>query len=260
VKLRGNALIGLSANFASKAAGPNHLMSVNEITKEPPMKINSKSVVFSAIAVMTLYVLYHNERFLVDSTHPVWQHYQAFKWWLLPHGVFGAIVLLFAPLQFSDRLRQRFTKAHRVMGRLYVVGAFILAPLGAYIQYYQERMGAPRSFTILAVVDAVMLFGTTALAFLFAFKRKIALHRQWAIRSYAVALVFIGGRFVLGVTGWEALGVEIAQAMIWSCLALSVVLADISIHWKEICSALSVPVRSRVSQKQTAPDRAVRVT
>ena len=221
------------------------------------MKINAKYAVFSVIAVMTLYVLYHNERFLIDSSHPVWQHYEPFKWWLLPHAVFGAIVILFAPLQFSDRLRQRFTRSHRVMGRLYVAGAFILAPLGAYIQYYQERMGAPRSFTVLAIVDAVMLVGATALAFLFAVKRKIALHRQWATRSYAIALVFIGGRFVLGVTGWEVLGVEIVQAIIWSCLALSMVLADVSIHWKEIRSALSTPVRSRVSRKQTVPEGVV---
>ncbi len=170
------------------------------------MKINSKYVVFSVIALMSLYVMYHNERFLIDSSHPAWQHYAPFKWWLLPHGIFGAIVLLFAPLQFSERLRQRFTKTHRVMGRLYVAGALLLAPLGAYIQYYQERMGAPRSFTILGIVDASMLMGATALAFLFAFKRKIALHRQWATRSYAIALVFIGGRFILGITGWEALG------------------------------------------------------
>src|SRR6185295_18727044 len=200
------------------------------------MKINAKHVTLSVIAIASLYVLYHNERFLIDGSHPAWQHYAPFKWWLLPHGIFGAIVLLFAPLQFSERLRQRYIKAHRVMGRLYVVGALALAPMGAYIQYYQERMGAPRSFTILAIVDAAMLMGATLLAFLFAFKRKIALHRQWATRSYAIALVFIAGRFVLGVTGWEALGVEIAQAIIWSCLALSVVLADVSIHWKEIRS------------------------
>jgi hypothetical protein len=223
------------------------------------MKVNAKYVVFSVIAVMCTYVLYHNERFLVEPTNPIWQHYEPFKWWLLPHGVFGAIVILFAPLQFSDRLRQRFTRAHRVMGRLYVIGAFTLAPLGAYIQYYQERMGAPRSFTILAIVDAVMLVSATALALLFAVKRKIALHRQWVTRSYAIALVFIGGRFVLGVTGWEVLGVEIAQAIIWSCLALSVVLADVSIHWKEIRSALSTPVRSGVT-KQAVPDRAVTAT
>src|ERR1044071_1309751 len=203
------------------------------------MKVNAKHVVCSAIAIASLYVMYHNERFLVDSSHPAWQHYAPFKWWLLPHGIFGAIVLLFAPLQFSDRLRQRYTKAHRIMGRLYVVGALGLAPLGAYIQYYQERMGAPRSFTVLGVVDAAMLMGTTLLAFLFAFKRKIALHRQWATRSYAVALVFIAGRFVMGVTGWEQLGIEIVQAIIWSCLALSMVFADVAIHWREIKSAFS---------------------
>src|SRR6476661_7307514 len=213
------------------------------------MKIKAKYVVFTVIALASAYVMYHNERFLVDSSNPAWQHYGPFKWWLLPHGVFGAIVLLFAPLQFSDRLRQRFTKSHRVLGRMYVVGAFVLAPLGAYIQYYQERMGAPRSFTVLGCVDAVMLMTATFLAFLFAFKRKIALHRQWATRSYALALVFIGARFVMGVTGWERLGVEIVQAVIWSCLALALVLADISIHWREIKSALSKSAKATVTSK-----------
>ena len=213
------------------------------------MKLNAKYVVFSIIGLASAYVLYHNERFVVQPSNPAWQHYAPFKWWLLPHAVFGTIVLLFAPFQFSNRLRQRFTKAHRVMGRLYVVGALLLAPLGAYIQYFQERFGAPRSFTVLAGVDALMLMGATSLAFLFAFKRKIALHRQWATRSYAVALVFIGGRFVMGVTGWEALGVEMVQAIIWSCLALSVVLADVSIHWNEIRAALTIRVKSPASPK-----------
>lgn len=214
------------------------------------MKINAKYVVFAVIGIMSTFVLYHNERFLIDSSHPAWQRYESFKWWLLPHAVFGAIVLLFAPLQFSDRLRQRFTKTHRVMGRLYVLGAFVLAPLGAYIQYYQERTGMPRSFTVLAIVDAAMLMGATGLAFLFAVRRKIALHRQWATRSYSIALVFITGRFVMGVTGWETLGIEIVQAIIWSCLALSVVFADISIHWREILAALSVSKKPRVPSEQ----------
>jgi hypothetical protein len=220
------------------------------------MKLKAKYVVFSMIAVATAYVMFHNERFLIDSKHPVWQHYESFKWWLLPHGIFGAIVLLFAPFQFSDRLRRQFTKAHRVMGRFYVIGALGLAPLGAYIQYFQERMGAPRSFTVLALVDAAMLMGVTMMAFVFAFKRKIALHRQWATRSYAVALVFIGGRFVMGVTGWETLGVEIVQAIIWSCLALAVPLADLSLNWRELRSRSAATVKTAVSQ--SVPDRIVR--
>ena len=215
------------------------------------MKLNAKTVVFIVISLASLYVLYHNERFLVEPENPVWQRYESFKWWLLPHGLFGAIVLLFAPLQFSDRLRQRFTKAHRVMGRLYVVGALFCAPLGAYIQYYLERTGAPRSFTILAVVDAAMLMGTSLLAFVFAYRRKIALHRQWATRSYAVALVFIAGRFVLGVTGLETHGVEIVQAIIWSCLALSVPAADVALHWRDLRATSAVRVRPAAPRKQS---------
>jgi hypothetical protein len=222
------------------------------------MKVNAKYVVFSAIAAASVYVLYHNERFLVQADHPAWQRYETFKWWLLPHGIFGAIVLLFAPFQFSNRLRQRFTRAHRIMGRLYVVSALALAPMGAYIQYFQERSGAPRSFTILAVIDAALLMGTTLMAFFFAFRRKIALHKQWATRSYAVALVFIAGRFVMGVTGWEMLGVEIVQAIIWSCLVLAVPLADLSLHWNEIKSALSKRAKTVVPQKAVVAEPAVR--
>lgn len=217
------------------------------------MKLKAKYVVFLLIAIATAYVMFHNERFLVDSKHPAWQHYESFKWWLLPHGIFGAIVLLFAPFQFSDRLRQRFTKAHRVMGRFYVVGALGLAPLGAYIQYFQERMGAPRSFTVLGIVDATMLMSITIIAFVFAFRRKIALHRQWATRSYAVALVFIGARFFLGVTGWEKLGIEIVQAVIWSCMALAVPVADFALNWRELRSRSAAGVKAAMPSKPDLP-------
>ena len=220
-------------------------------------RLNAKYVVFSGIAVMMAYVLYHNERFLIEPSNPIWEHYEPFKWWLLPHGIFGAIVLLLAPLQFSNRLRRRFTRAHRIVGRLYVVSAFGLAPLGAYIQYYEERMGFPRSFTVLAIVDAAMLMTTTAIAFLFAYKRKIAQHRQWVTRSYAVALVFIGGRFVLGVTGWEQLGVEIVQAIIWACLAMSILFADIANNWLELRTAVSAPAKARVPANQNLSEPAV---
>lgn len=221
------------------------------------MKLNAKYVVFTGIAIMMGYVLYHNERFLIEPENPIWRHYGNFKWWLLPHGVFGALVLLSAPLQFSERLRKRFTRAHRITGRLYVVGVFVLAPLGAYIQYYEERLGFPRSFTVLAVVDALMLIVTTAVAFLFAYRRKIAQHRQWVTRSYSVALVFITGRFVMGVTGWELLGVEIVQAIIWSCLALSVLMADIANNWREIRVSLSEPHKARVPMNPTVGEAVV---
>ncbi len=79
------------------------------------VRLNAKYVVFSLIAVMTVYVLWHNERFLIEPANPIWQHYAKIKWLLLPHGLFGAIVLLLAPLQFSERLRKHYVMQLHIM-------------------------------------------------------------------------------------------------------------------------------------------------
>ncbi|HEU4434386.1 MAG TPA: DUF2306 domain-containing protein [Pyrinomonadaceae bacterium] len=213
------------------------------------VKVNAKYVVFTAITLATIYVLWNNERFVVQPDHPAWTHYAPFKWVLLPHALFGSIVLLSAPFQFSDRLRARFPKLHRIMGRAYILGVYVLAPTGAYIQYFQERMGAPRSFTILAIVDAALIIGTTTLAGYFAFKRKLGVHRQWATRSYAVALVFIFARVFIGLTGAGAMGVEMVQAVIWSCLVAAVPVADVALHWKDLRSAATKPANRVVAAK-----------
>ena len=43
-----------------------------------------KHLLFLLIALMMLVVLVR-DRILLDSQHPVWKHYEPFKWWLLPH-------------------------------------------------------------------------------------------------------------------------------------------------------------------------------
>ena len=218
-----------------------------------PQGLRTKHFVFAGIAVMAAYVLYHNERFLLDPAHPVWQHYEPFKWWLLPHGLAGACALLLAPMQFSDRLRRRFTRLHRVTGRIYVTAALILAPLGAYIQFLDEAQGASRSFTVATVIDAAILMTTTGIGFIFALKRMIPQHRQWMTRSYAVSLVFIEVRVILGVTGWDQpFNWEITEAVVWGCLALSILIGDLANQWYELRSA-----RPRLAAIQAAQTVAV---
>ena len=78
---------------------------------------------------------------------PIWRHYAEIAFWLVPDAVAGTCALFLAPLQFSERLRKRYTTTHHVVGRIYVVGALVLAPLGAYGQYLAEGSGAPREFT-----------------------------------------------------------------------------------------------------------------
>src|SRR5260370_21733993 len=124
----------------------------------------TKYLLFAAIGLMLAYVIPHDESFLVHPKDPIWQHYEPFKWWLLPHGIAGACALLLGPMQFSDRLRARVRQLHRVAGRIYLACVFVEAPLGLYIQYFQERMGDPRSFSIAAAADAALWLITTGIA------------------------------------------------------------------------------------------------
>ena len=220
-------------------------MATTSLSVQKASLVRPKYVVFAFVGLMIAYVLQHNESFLIHPKDPVWQHYHPFRWWLLPHGLAGACAIFLGPLQFSDRLRQRFTKLHRVIGRIYIVGALVLAPLGAYIQYFQERNGAPRSFTIAAGVDAFLLMTTTAIAFGFILKGKVQQHRQWMTRSFAVAIVFLEVRVILGITGWERLGIGVTETVVWTCVGVSVLVGDIAIQVQELWRKRPDPVRAK---------------
>ena len=196
--------------------------------------LRTKYFLFAAIALMLAYVILHDESFLVHPKDRLWQHYEPFKWWLLPHGIAGACALLLGPMQFSERLRKGFRQLHRVVGRIYVAGVFVAASLGFYIQYFQERMGVPRSFSIAGAVDAALWIITTGIAMVFILKRRVQEHQQWMTRSFAVALVFLEVRVIGGLTGWENLDDHANETIVWACLAFSILSADLLLQWQQL--------------------------
>ena len=210
-------------------------MATASVTVERVSWFKLRYLLMGLFGITLAYVLRHNESFLVNPNAPVWQHYQPFKWWLLPHGVAGACALLLGPLQFSDRLRQRYAKLHRVAGRVYVAGAFIAGPMGIYIQAIQHRsMGAPFSFVMVATTHGGLWMLTTGIAFALILQRKVQQHRQWMTRSFFVGPgVFLGARVALGVTGLENMGPAAIETVIWMCIAFSIPLADIVLQVQE---------------------------
>jgi hypothetical protein len=184
---------------------------------------------FGAIVLMAGYVLMHNERFLIDGTHPIWQHYEPFKWWLLPHGLAGLCTLVLAPMQFAAGLRRRYVRLHRGIGAVYVASVFVLGPIGLYIQYLNEAQGAARSFTIETMIQSGTLMLTTGFGLYFALRRQFTYHRQWMIRSYAVALTFLEIRVILGLSGLDTpFDWHVLETVVWSCVACSVLVGDIA--------------------------------
>ena len=193
----------------------------------------AKYLLFSFIGLMALYVLRHNEAFLVNPADPSWPHYEPIKWYLLPHGLAGALALLLGPMQFSERLRKRYTKFHRVAGRFYVLAVCVAAPMGLFIQYFEERFGGPRSFTMATFVDATLWFTTTMVAFLFIRAGKVQQHRQWMTRSFAVAIAFLEIRVIGGLGGWDQDPAKI-ETIVWTCVAFSLLAADLVLQAQEM--------------------------
>ena len=61
---------------------------------------------------------------------------------------------------------------------------------------------------------------TSAVALAFILKGNVQQHRQWMTRSFAVALVFLEVRVILGVTGWERLGPAAVETVVWYAMSL----------------------------------------
>ena len=141
---------------------------------------------------------------------------------------------------------------------IYVICAFILAPLGLVIQYFDEGQGAARSFTIETIIQSSSLMITTGIGCYFAMKRQFTYHRQWMICSYAVALTFLEIRVILGVFGLDQpFDWHITETVVWGCVASSVLIGDIA---NQLYEGHLARRRAAVSAPDIAPARRVAVT
>jgi len=207
-------------------------MSTASLAIERVSRSRGKYLIFAFVAAMFFYVLRHNESFLVNHNDPIWNHYRQIWMWLLPHGLAGACALVLAPMQFSERLRQRYLKLHRVVGYTYVVAVMIAAPMGFATQFIQERAGLPRSFSLAAATQATSWMVTTLIALLLIRNGKVQQHRQWMTRSFAVALVFLGVRFVDGLMGWDT-NVAAVETTVWILNVFALLAADLVLQWQD---------------------------
>ena len=213
--------------------------------------LRPKYLLFGFIGLMLAYVLAHDESFLINAKDPEWKHIESFRWWLLPHGLAGACAFVLGPMQFSERLRRRFVELHHVTGYIYIVCAFIAAPLGMYIQHANEPLGFARSFTIETVFQGGLWMMTTAVALAFILKGKVQKHRQWMTRSFGTGpLIFLEVRVIGGLTGWENLGPHVNEIIVWACTLSSIFIADLVLEAEDL-------YRNRPSRAVTRKDAAV---
>jgi uncharacterized membrane protein len=160
------------------------------------------------------------------------------------HVVLGAFYLVFAPFQFVRRIRSRHLAYHRRMGR-------VLVALGLVVGITALFMGLVIPFSGWAESVLIGLFGGLflfALAKGFAHVRagRVALHREWMIRAFAVALaiatqrvIFVPSLLVVDPTYGQVVTLSIAA---WS--AALVVHSSLAEVWIRLTRKRRVPKTS----------------
>ena len=150
----------------------------------------AKWALFAVMSIMVAAALNADERFLFNSADPEWKHIAPFQWWLLGHGVAGAFALFLGPFQFSSRLRRAHTALHRLIGKIYIGAVCIASLLSIFITLKFE----PAPFQVEIWAQGGGWFLCAVLAYIFAVKRNIPLHRQWVARSYGFTFIFVMAR------------------------------------------------------------------
>lgn len=122
--------------------------------------------------------------------------YTIWRLFFYPHIVLGTIALLIGTYQLTRRSRRNPTR-HRVLGRIYGISILLNVLVVPYIALYAT--GGRGSTWAFLLLDVLWL-ATTANGIRHIMLRRTVLHRQWMLRNYAVTLVFVSFRLVLGIT------------------------------------------------------------
>jgi uncharacterized membrane protein len=122
--------------------------------------------------------------------------------------------LLAGPFQFLRTLRERHLRFHRLLGKVYVVGALVGGVGGLYMAQYSAS-GTPSDLGFSFLALGVLLTTTVALRRIRA--GMVSSHREWMTRSYALIFAAITLRLYMPLLE-GALGEHDGYAVVaWAC-------------------------------------------
>jgi uncharacterized membrane protein len=189
-----------------------------------------KGLFYAAFVTALLFVLWHNERFLLNPDAPEWIHFNPVRWHLVPHGIGGAIALTLGALQFSTTLRRRYTRIHRICGKAYIIAVLILAPVAVWM----ALILSPWFLLVFTIVQAATLLLFTGAAYACIRRRDITAHREWMVRSYGILLIFLEGRILMAIPALSRRGMDAVVLVNWGCMVVSLVAVECFLRWRQL--------------------------
>ena len=160
---------------------------------------------------------------------------------IVPHITGGVLALLIGPIQFSSRVRRRYPRFHRALGRIYVTAVFVAAPLAITLSNHRHDSRAIH-FVVATSVQACAWMITTLAALLTARNGHFQQHREWMVRSYAVTLTFVGTRVLQPIPAWNRHSEAGFAIEIIIITFLAILIPDIAFHWRQLTTHRTRPV------------------
>jgi len=95
----------------------------------------------------------------------------------------------------------------------------------------------PSVLVMAATTQAVGWMVTTATTFYCVRTGRIQQHREWMMRSYPFAVVFIVARAILAIPAIERMGEVGFVSVVWSVIAVACFLPSFLIAWNDVLAA-----------------------
>ncbi len=214
------------ASFPASSADAT-LRIGNAMTAVPNERSRGVQLVWAASATISTALAFVSYRYLAGQG-PVPANVAAnrhFDPWIAVHAAGAATALLLGPWQFLRGLRARWPSVHRWIGRLYAAGC-ASGGLAALVLATGLTTG-PVAGAGFATLGLAWL-ATTGLAIREALARRIASHRRWMIRSFALTLSAVTLRLYLPLSGVLIIDFSTAYpAIAWACWLPNLVFAEV---------------------------------
>ena len=223
----------LTALLYGRSANGGTLATAVPVSVTRRTSFQAKHAMWIVFGLMTVFVLVTRDRTLLDSRSFLRQRYAVIPWLMFAHGIPGALALLLGVFQFSSRLRQRYLQVHRVMGRIYVGCVAISAPAAIVVAISLPIM----TLAMASTIQAVGWLATTATGLYCIRTGRIQQHREWMMRSYPFAMVFIVVRAINSIPAIARMGEIGIASVVWSVIATACFLPSFVIAWQALATS-----------------------
>jgi uncharacterized membrane protein YozB (DUF420 family) len=184
-------------------------------------------------------------RFLVHYAMPYFRwdpkYFDSFwphRFRLILHISGGVVALVCGTLQLWTGLRQKAMTFHRWTGRIYLVGV-TAGIVGALLMTLSTT---PKSFGVALRGLAAAWLGTTAIAWAAILRGRVAMHKEWMVRSYLVTFAFVSFRVITDNMPWltsrlASTAEEASTNVAWLCWVVPLAAYEVILQGRRLFGA-----------------------